>query len=51
MHRSESPGENQLLTRPMLVADLKAMERRLVRWMIAIGALIIAANAAIVKLT
>ena len=37
---------NQLPT----YADLRAMELRLVRWMIAIGALIIAANAAIVKL-
>lgn len=32
-------------------ADLRAMELRLVRWMIAVGALIIAANAAIEKLT
>lgn len=31
--------------------DLKALELRMVRWMIAIGALIIAANAAIEKLT
>lgn len=38
---------NQLPTH----ADLRAMELRMVRWMIAIGALIIAANAAIEKLT
>ena len=38
---------NQLPT----YADLRAMELRLVRWMIAIGAAIIAANAAIEKLT
>lgn len=38
---------NQLPT----YADLRAMELRLVRWMIAIGAAIIAANAAIEQLT
>ena len=38
---------NQLPTH----ADMRAMELRIVRWVIAIGALIIAANAAIEKLT
>ena len=38
---------NQLPTH----ADLRAMELRMVRWMIAIGAVIIAANTAIEKLT
>ena len=42
---------NQLPTYADMKAELRALELRLVRWMIAVGALIIAANAAIEKLT
>ena len=35
----------------MLVSDFKAMERRLIRWMIACSVVIVGANTAIDKLT
>lgn len=51
MHRRKTPDTDQLWTRPMLVADLKTMERRLIRWMIACSVVIVGAITAIDKLT